>query len=171
MEGSRKPLNSVAIVFAGFILLALISQLSSHVLGQAILSYHPAGTAGLVMVQHLSTVLAVSASGLGLMFSGAALFITRKRLGGEAANYMAAGLPPRSVFRLLILYHSLHPLRWAAATAVVAVLADVALGLAVAIPLGLAIGFVILLFGWLTCVTLWTFSRGGPLTKARERAG
>jgi hypothetical protein len=171
MAGSRKPLNSVAVVFAGFILLALISQLSSHVLGEAILTYHPKGTAGLVMVQQLSTLLAVSASALGLVFSGAAFFITRKRLGAEAAVYIAAGLPLRSIVRLLISCHSPHPLRWAMVAALAAIVVDAVLGLAVVIPIGLAVSFVLLLFGGLTAVALWSFFRGGQRARTGERTG
>lgn len=162
-----RPLDSVSIVFAGFIFLVLLSQLSAHVLGQAILSYHPQGNADLAEVQSVSVTLAVSAAVLGLAFGSAVLLISRKKLSVEIDVYRANGLPLDSAMRLMLEYHPVRPLAWLAGAAAVAVGCDLLFGLNAQIPLGLAVCFATLIVGWVVFLTVRMFGERG----FRERRG
>jgi hypothetical protein len=165
-----RPLDAVSIVFAGFIFLVLLSQLSAHVLGQAVLSYQPKGSAALTQVQNISVILAVSAAALGLAFGGAVLLITKKRLTLEIDVYRANGLPATSALRLMLNYHPVRPLEWLVGAAAVAAVADSVFGLDAMIPLYLAACFGALLLGWVVFLTFSMFGRRG-FEEGRGRVG
>jgi hypothetical protein len=157
-------------VFAGFIFLVLLSQLSAHVLAQAVLAYEPKGSPALTEVQNISTTLAVSAGALGLAFGGAVLIMTRKKLALEIDVYRANGLPAASAARLMLFYHPVRPLGWLLGTAAVAIAADAVLGLDSRIPLYLAVCFAALLLGWVALLTLRMFASRG-FKEGRGRVG
>jgi hypothetical protein len=140
------------------------------VLGQAVLSYHPNGTSDLAKVRSLSVILAVSAAGLGLAFSGAVLLITQRKLTVEIDVYRANGLPLGSALNLMVAYHPVRPLLWLAGATVVAVAGDSIFGLDALIPLYLAAGFAALILGWIVLLTFYMFGRRG-FKEGRGRVG
>jgi hypothetical protein len=148
----------------------LLSQLSAHVLGQAILSYHPQGDADLAEVQSVSVTLAVSAAVLGLAFGSAVLLISRKKLSVEIDVYRANGLPLGLAIRQMISYHPVRPLAWLVGTAALAAACDVLFGLDALIPLYLAAGFAALLVGWVVFLTVRMFGERG-FKEGRGRVG
>jgi len=168
--GRPRPLNAVSIVFAGFIFLVLLSQLSAHVLAQAVLSYQPSGSAVLTQVKTISVVLAVSAGALGLVFGGAVFLITRTKLVMEIDIYRATGLPASSTLRLMLNYHPVRPLAWLAGAAAIGIVVDSAFGLDARIPLFLAVSYVALLLGWIVFLTLRMFGHRG-FREGRGRVG
>ncbi|MDA4137261.1 MAG: hypothetical protein OK449_09745 [Thaumarchaeota archaeon] len=172
MSGLRRPrpLDAVSIVFAGFIFLVMLSQLSAKVLGEAVLSYHPEGSAVLAQVQSISEILAVSAAALGLAFGSAVLIITRKKLAVEIDVYRANGLPFGSALRLMLSYHPVRPMAWLLGAAAFAVAADSVLGLDARVPLYLVLCYVTLLIGWVALLTFRMFSSRG-FKEGRGRVG
>ena len=85
MARRRRPLRAVSLVFAGFITLVLLSQLSAHFFAEAI----PKDLVGkneavLSSIQQTSTELALAASALGLVFAVAVLVITRQVVAADA---------------------------------------------------------------------------------------
>jgi hypothetical protein len=165
-----RPLDAVSVVFAGFIFLVLLSQLSAQVLAQAVLSYQPKGSPALAQVQNISVILAVSAAALGLAFGAGVLLITRKRLTIEIDVYRANGLPAVSALRLMLNYHPVRPLGWLVGAAASAVVADSVFGLDAMIPLYLAACFAALLLGWVVFLTFRMFGRRG-FEEGRGRVG
>jgi len=165
-----RPLDAVSLVFAGFIFLVLLSQLSAHVLAQAVLTYQPSGSAVLSQVKSISVVLAVSAGALGLAFGGAVFLITRRKLVMEIDIYRSTGLPASSTLRLILRYHPVRPLAWLAGAAAIAIVVDTAFGLDALIPLYLAACFVALLLGWVVFLTFRMFGRRG-FHEGRGRVG
>jgi hypothetical protein len=158
------------VVFAGFIFLVLVSQLSAHVLAQAVLAYHPKGSAVLTEAQNISTILAVSAGALGLAFGGGVLLITKKKLALEVDVYRATGLPVGSAIRLMLTYHPPRPLAWLAGAAAIATGVDASFGLDALIPLELAACFLVLLLGWVVLLTVRSFG-GRGFKEGRGRVG
>lgn len=156
---SRRPLDALALVFAGFVLLALVSQLSAHVLGLAILAYYPKGNSDLANVQEVSGALAISAGALGLLFGVSILFVTSKAIAREVDVYIASGLPVSSSLRLILSYHPIRPTAWVVGAAACAAVVDALVGLSVAVPLLLAASFIGLLFAWLGATTFRTYTR------------
>lgn len=156
-----RPLDSVSIVFAGFIFLVLLSQLSAHVLAQAVVVYEGTGSAILAKTRSLSVVLAVSAAILGLAFGAGVLLITQKKLVAEIDVYRANGLPLGSALGLMMEYHPVRPLMWLAGAAAAGVAGDWFFGLDAAIPLDLAACFAILLTGWVVLLTVYMFGHRG----------
>jgi hypothetical protein len=124
-----------------------------------VLAYEPGGSAILTDAKNISTVLAVSAAVLGLAFGGAVLLITEKKLAVEIDVYRANGLPLASAVRLMLSYHPVRPLTWLLGAALVAVVADLAVGLNALIPVDLAGCFAALLIGWVGLLTARSFSR------------
>jgi hypothetical protein len=154
-----RPLDALSVIFAGFIFLVLLSQLSAHVLGLAVLAYEPSGSSILTDAKNISTVLAVSAAVLGLAFGSAVLLITEKKLAVEIDVYRANGLPLDSAVRLMLSFHPIRPLTWLLGAALVAVVADLAVGLNAFIPVDLVGCFTTLLVGWIVLLTARNFSR------------
>lgn len=139
--------------------LALLSQLSAHVLSLAILAYYPHGSQYLSSVEKVSFALAVSAGTLGVLFGVSILFVTRRIVSREVDVYIAAGLPLGSALGLVLRYYPLRPTAWVAGAAVAAGLVDAVFGLDFLVPAALALVFVALLFGWLSLTTMRTYSR------------
>lgn len=165
-----RPLDSVSVVFAGFIFLVLLSQLSAHVLAQAILSYQPPSSPDLVEVQRVSVTLAVSAAVLGLAFGSAVLLISRKKLSAEIDVYRANGLPLGSTLRRMLAYHPVRPLVWLLVAAGAAIAGDSLFDLDALIPLDLAVSFAALLLGWIVFLTFRMFGQRG-FREGRGRVG
>lgn len=146
-------------VFAGFVALVLLSQLSVHFFSQAIPKHLLGKNAAVISsIQQTSTELAYVASALGLVFAGAVLIITRQRVAADVDIYRATGLPSSSAFLRLLRSHSARPLGWVAAAAAVTALVDVEFGLNALLPIGLGIAFAALLVGWLAFLTSVSFS-------------
>jgi hypothetical protein len=165
-----RPLDAVSIVFAGFIFLVLLSQLSAHVLAQAVLVYEPKGSPALTEVQNISATLAVSAGALGLAFGAAVLIMTRKKLTLEIDVYRANGLPASSAVRLMLYYHPVRPLGWLLGAAAIAIAADALFGLDSRVPFYLAACFAALLLGWVVLLTFRMFASRG-FKEGRGRVG
>ena len=149
-------------VFAGFVALVLLSQLSAHFFATAIPNGLLSKNAGVLLsIQRESTELAFASAAMGLIFAGAVLIITRAKLAADVDVYRATGLPPTSAFLRLLRSHSVRPLEWVAGATVVTALVDVKFGLNALLPLGLAVSFAILLFGWFAFLTSASFSQKG----------
>jgi hypothetical protein len=159
-------------VFAGFVTLAVLSQLSAHFFAASIPRHLLSANASLLAgVQQTSTELAYAASALGLVFAGAVLLITRQTVAADISIYKAAGLPSTSAFIRLLRSHSGRPLEWVALSAFAASLVDFNFGLNASIPVGLAVAFAALLVAWLALLTSTSFSRKGFERGPGGRAG
>jgi hypothetical protein len=159
-------------VFAGFVTLVLLSQLSAHFFATAIPKDLLAkNTAVLLGIQHESTELAFASAAMGLVFAGAVLIITRPKLAADVDIYRATGLPPSSAFFRLLRSHSVRPLEWVAAATAATALVDVEFGLNALIPIGLAVSFAVLLFAWLAFLTSASFSQKGFEGRSGGKAG
>jgi hypothetical protein len=162
MARRRRPLRAISLVFAGFVTLVLLSQLSSYFFAQAIPKHLlTKNSAELLKIQQTSTELAIAASALGLVFSGGVLLITRSRITADVDIYRATGLPSSSAFLRLLRSHSVGPLAWVAGAAAVTALVDVDFGLDELLPVGLAVSFAVLLLLWLGFLTSVSFSQKG----------
>ena len=162
MARRHRPLRAVSLVFAGFVTLVLLSQLSAHFFAEAIPKHLLTQNAAVISsIQQTSTELAFAAAALGLVFGGAVLLITRQKVAADVDVYRATGLPPSSAFLRLLRTHSLAPLAWVAGAAAVTALVDVDFGLNALFPIGLAVSFACLLVAWLAFVTSVSFSRKG----------
>jgi len=171
MARRRRPLRAVSLVFAGFVTLVLLSQLSAYFFAKAIPKHLlPNNASVLLQIQRTSTELAFAAAAMGLVFSGAVLLITRTRVASDADIYRATGLPFSSTFLRLVRSHSIVPLGWVTAVAVVTGLIDLDFGLNALLPVGLAIGFAAMLVGWLAFLTSISFSQNGVEVRS-GRAG
>lgn len=172
MARRRRPLRSVSLVFVGFVTLVVLSQLSAHFFAAAIprnlLAKNEAVLAG---IRQTSAELSFAASALGLVFAVAVLVITRERVAADVDVYRATGLRPSSALLRLLASHSLVPLGWVAAATAAATLLDVGFGLDFLAPMGLALSFVLLLFGWLALLTSLSFSQRGVRGRSEGRAG
>ncbi len=169
MSPRRSPLGSLSLLYSGFVLLVLVSQLSGHLLANAVTAYGATG-AQLHSIGLQSTDLAYAASALGLAFSVAVILTVRKRLDPELGVYRASGLPARSALRLVLTSHPVIPVASALATGAVAWAVDLSLGLDGAIPALLALVFASTLVLWLTGQTLASFSKSGPGETRRGRS-
>jgi len=159
MARRRRPLRAVSLVFAGFVTLVLLSQLSAYFFAQAIPKHLLLKNAAeLLQIQKTSTELAFAAAALGLVFSGAVLLITRSRVAADVDIYRATGLPFSSAFLRLLRSHSVVPLEWVTGAAAVTALIDLDFGLNAFIPIGLAVAFAGLLVSWLAFLTSASFS-------------
>jgi hypothetical protein len=162
MARRRRPLRAVSLVFAGFVTLVVLSQLSAHFFSAAIPKHLLAKDAAVISsVQQTSTELAFAAAGLGLVFAGAVLLITRQLVSADIDVYRAAGLPSSSAFFRLLRSHSAVPLTWVAGAAALTAVVDVEFGLDALLPVGLAVSFAILLVAWLALLTSASFSQKG----------
>ncbi len=162
MARRRRPLRAVSLVFAGFVTLVLLSQLSAYFFAQAIPKHLLAKNAAeLLQIQRTSTELAFAAAAMGLIFSGAVLLITRSRVAADVDIYRATGLPLSSAFLRLLRSHSVVPLEWVTGAAAVTALIDLDYGLNALIPMGLAVAFATLLVVWLAFLTSVSFSQKG----------
>lgn len=162
MARRRRPLRGVSLVFAGFVTIVVLSQLSAHFFAAAIPKHLLAKEAAVVSgVQQTSTELALAAAALGLVFAGAVLLITRPMIAADIDVYRAAGLPSSSAFFRVLRSHSARPLAWVAGAAAVTALVDVEFGLDAYYPLGLAVCFAALLIAWLAMLTSTSFSQRG----------
>jgi hypothetical protein len=162
MARRHRPLRAVSLVFAGFVTLVLLSQLSAHFFAEAIPKHLLAQNAAVISsIQQTSTDLAFAAAALGLVFAGAVLLITRQRVAADVDVYRATGLPSSSAFLRLLRSHSVAPLVWVAGVAAATALVDVDFGLNALFPIGLAVSFACLLVAWLAFVTSVSFSRKG----------
>jgi hypothetical protein len=140
MARRRRPLRAVSLVFAGFVTLVLLSQLSAHFFAVAIPKHLLVqNSAVLSGIQRTSTELAFAASALGLIFAGAVLIITRQMIAADVETYRATGLPPSLAFRRLVRSHSIGPLEWVAGAAAATALVDLYFGLNTLIPIGLGV--------------------------------
>ncbi len=172
MARRRRPLRAVSLVFAGFVTLVLLSQLSAHFFAEAIpRGLLPKNEAVISNIQQTSTELAFAASALGLIFAGAVLIITRQRLASDVDIYRATGLPSSEAFLRLLGSHTVGPLEWVAGATAVAALVDVDFGLNALMPIGLALSFALLLVVWLAFLTSVSFSQKGFEGKSRGKAG
>ena len=162
MARRRRPLRAVSLVFAGFVTLVLLSQLSAYYFAQAIPKHLLLKNAEvLLQIQKTSTELAFAAGAMGLIFSGAVLLITRSRVAADVDIYRATGLPLSSTFIRLLRSHSVVPLEWVTEAAAVTALIDLDFGLNALIPIGLAMAFAALLVVWLGFLTSVSFSQKG----------
>jgi hypothetical protein len=159
-------------VFAGFVTLVLLSQLSAHFFAEAIpknlLVKNAAVIAG---IQQTSAELAFAAAALGLVFAGAVLLITRQKVAADVDTYRATGLPLSSAFLRLLRSHSVAPLAWVAGAAAVTALVDIDFGLNALFPIGLAVSFAALLVVWLAFLTSLSFSQKGFEGRYGGKAG
>jgi hypothetical protein len=172
MARRRRPLRAVSIVFAGFVMLILLSQLSAHFFAGAIPKNLLAkNEAVLTGMQRTSTELALASGALGLVFAGAVLIITRKTVAGDVDIYRATGLPVSSAYVRLLRSHSVGPLAWVAGAAAVTALVDLDFGLDALIPVGLAVSFGVLLVAWLAFLTSASFSHRGFEGRTGGRTG
>lgn len=172
MAGRRRPLRAVSLVFAGFVTLVVLSQLSAHFFAEAIPKHLlTKDAAELSSIQQTSTEFAFAAAALGLVFGGAVLVITRQRVAADVDTYRAAGLPSTSAFFRLLRSHSTAPLAWVAGAAAVTALIDVEFGLNALFPIGLALSFAALLVLWLALLTSISFSQKGFERGSGGKAG
>ena len=172
MARRRRPLRAVSLVFAGFVTLVLLSQLSAHFFAAAIpRNLLTQNEAVLSNIQQTSTGLAIAASALALIFAGAVLIITKETVSSDVDVYRATGLPPFSAFLRLVGSHSILPLGLVTGATAVVALVDVAFGLDALLPVGLAISFVVLVVGWLGFLTSVSFSQRTVDERLRGRAG
>ncbi len=172
MARRHRPLRSVSLVFAGFVTLVLLSQLSAHFFAEAIPKHLLVQNSAVISgIQHTSTELALAAAALGLVFAGAVLLITRQKVSADVDVYRATGLPFSSAFLRLLRSHSLAPLAWVAGAATVTALVDVDFGLNALFPVGLAVCFAGLLVVWLAFLTSVSFSQKGFEGRSGGRAG
>jgi hypothetical protein len=168
----RRPLRAVSLVFAGFVTLVLLSQLSAHFFAEAIPKHLlPKNAALLSSIQQTSTDLAFAAAALGLVFGGAVLLITRQKVAADVDTYRATGLPFSSAFLRLLRSHSVGPLTWVAGVAAVTALIDIDFGLNALFPVGLAVSFAALLVVWLAFLTSTSFSQKGFEGRSGGKAG
>jgi hypothetical protein len=172
MARRRRPLRAVSMVFAGFVTLVVLSQLSAHFFAQAIpkglLAKNEAVLSG---IQQTSTELAFAASAIGLVFAGAVLIITRQKVASDVDLYRATGLPSSAAFLRLLRSHSLAPLGWVAGAAAASALVDLYFGLDTLIPIGLGVSFALLLLVWLAFLTSASFAQKGFEGRAGGKAG
>jgi hypothetical protein len=172
MARRHRPLRAVSLVFAGFVALVLLSQLSAHFFAEAIPKHLLVQKAAAISgIQQTSTELAVAAAALGLLFVGAVLVITRQKVAADVDVYRANGLPFSSAFLRLLRSHSVAPLAWVAGAAAVTALVDVDFGLNALFPIGLAVSFACLLVAWLAFLTSVSFSQKGFQGTSGGRAG
>lgn len=166
-----RTLRSLSLLYVGFLLLVLISQLSGRLLEQALASSSAVSVQQMARITSETTDLAYSASAIGLAFSFAVIFTLRRRLDVELDVYVATGLPSTSALLLMLRSHPLVPAASALVTGGVAVLIDEIDGLDILIPLGLAFAFVATLFAWLTLDTLSRYSAGRFAASATGKVG
>jgi len=172
MARRRRPLRAVSLVFAGFVTLVLLSQLSAHFFATAIPKHLLVkDEAALLSIQQTSTDLAYAASALGLVFAGAVLIITRQKIAADVDIYRATGLPSSGAFLRLLRSHSAGPLGWVAGTAAVTALVDLYFGLDALIPISLGVSFAVLLLVWLAFLTSVSFSQKGFEGRSGGRVG
>ncbi len=172
MAHRRRPLRALSLVFAGFVTLVLLSQLSAHFFADAIPKYLLLKDAAVISgIQQTSTELAFAAAGLGLVFGAAVLLITRKKVAADADVYRATGLPFSWAFLRLLRSHSVAPLAWVAGAAAVTALVDLDFGLNALFPIGLAVSFAGLLVVWLAFLTSGWFSQKGVQGRSGGKAG
>jgi hypothetical protein len=168
----RKPLRAVSLVFAGFVTLALLSQLSAHFFAEAIPKHLvPQNAATLSSIQQTSTELAFAASALGLVFAGAVLIITREKIAADVDVYRATGLPSSEAFLRMARSHSIGPLGWVVGAGTAAALVDAYFGLNALIPIGLGVSFALLLLIWLAFLTSASFAQKGFEGRTGGKAG
>lgn len=159
-------------MFAGFVTLVLLSQLSAHFFAEAIPKNLAAKDEAVISsIQQTSTELAFAAAALGLVFAAAVLLITRGKVAADVDVYRANGLPSSSAFFRLLGSHSVAPLAWVAGAAAVTALVDVDFGLDALLPIGLAVSFAGLLVFWLAFLTAVSFSRKGFQGTSGGRTG
>jgi hypothetical protein len=172
MACRRRPLRAISLVFAGFVTLVLLSQLSAHFFAEAIPKHLLVEKAAVIAsIQQTSTELAIAAAALGLVFAGAVLLITRQKVAADVDTYRATGLPPSSAFLRLLRSHSVAPLAWVAGAAAVTALVDIDFGLNALFPIGLAVSFAALLVVWLAFLTSLSFSQKGFEGRPGGKAG
>jgi hypothetical protein len=168
----RRPLRAVSLVFAGFVTLVVLSQLSAHIFAEAIPKHLLLKNAAVLSsIQQTSTELAFAAAALGLVFGGAVLLITRQKVAADVDIYKATGLPFSSAFLRLLRSHSVGPLAWVAGAAAVTALVDLDFGLNALFPIGLAVSFSGLLVAWLAFLTSTSFSEKGFEGRSGGKAG
>ncbi|HVB95800.1 MAG TPA: hypothetical protein VND41_04275 [Nitrososphaerales archaeon] len=172
MARRHRPLRAVSLVFAGFVTLVLLSQLSAHFFAEAIPKHLLVENAAVIAgIQQTSTELAFAAAALGLVFAGAVLIIARQKVAADVDTYRATGLPPSSAFLRLLRSHSVAPLAWVAGAAAVTALVDIDFGLNALFPIDLAVSFAALLVVWLAFLTSLSFSQRGFEGRPGGRAG
>jgi len=172
MARRRRPLRAVSLVFAGFVTLVLLSQLSAHFFAAAIPKHLVVENASVLSsIQQTSTELAFAASALGLVFAGAVLIITRRKIAADVDIYRATGLSSSSAFLRLVRSHSVVPLEWVAVAAAATALVDVDFGLDALVPIGLGVSFAVLLLVWLAFLTSVSFSQKGFEGRSGGKAG
>jgi len=150
--------------------MVLISQVSGHLLTQAITAYD-ATAAQTAAVRSETTGLALSASALGLAFSAAVIFTVRDRLDPELRTYRATGLPATAALRLILGSHPVIPVAAALSAGVAAALVDAVLGLDPLFPLALAAAFAGSLTLWLSAHVLRALARQAPDRGSAGRVG
>src|SRR5271169_2172954 len=162
MARRHRPLRAVSLVFAGFVTLVLLSQLSAHFFAESIPKHLLVKNEAVISsIEQTSTELAFAAAALGLVFGAAVLLITRQKVAADVDVYRATGLPSSSAFLRLLRSHSVAPLAWVAGAAAVTALVDVDFGLDALFPIGLAVSFAALLVVWLAFLTSMSFSKRG----------
>ena len=159
-------------MFAGFVTLVLLSQLSAHFFAEAIPKHLLVKNAAVIAsIEQTSTELAFAAAALGLVFAGAVLLITRQKVAADVDTYRATGLPLSSAYLRLLRSHSVAPLAWVAGAAALTALVDIDFGLDALFPIGLAVSFAALLVIWLAFLSSLSFSQKGFEGRSGGRAG
>jgi len=172
MARRHRPLRAVSLVFAGFVTLVLLSQLSAHFFAEAIPKHLLVKNAAVIAsIEQTSTELAFAAAALGLVFAGAVLLITRQKVAADVDTYRATGLPLSSAYLRLLRSHSVAPLAWVAGAAALTALVDIDFGLDALFPIGLAVSFAALLVIWLAFLSSLSFSQKGFEGRSGGRAG
>ena len=172
MTRRRRPLRAVSVVFAGFVTLVLLSQLSAHFFAEAIPKHLLAkNEAVLAGIQHTSTELALASGALGLVFAGAVLVITRKTVAADVDIYRATGLPLSSGVPPFAQVSFARPVGMGGRGGRGDRPRRPDFGLDTIIPLGLAVSFAILLVAWLAFLTSASFSHRGFDGGAGPRSG
>jgi len=159
MAGRRRPLRAVSVVFAGFVTLIVLAQLSVHFFADAIPKHLVSeNEAVLASIQRTSTELAFVSGALGLVFAGAVLIITRPRVAADIDIYRATGLPALSAYARVVRSDSVRPLEWVVLATALTALVDAHFGLDALLPVGLAVAFAALMLAWLAFLTYVSFS-------------
>jgi hypothetical protein len=164
----RRPLGAISLVFAGFVTLVLLTQLSAYEFALDVPRGYVGRATELVGVRDVALSLALSAAAFGLIFACVVLIITRKMVMSEVDIYRVTGLAPSSALGKVLQAHSARPVAWVLGAAVLTSLIDLDLGLNAFLPLGLATSFVALLLAWLVLLTYRTFSLGDAGDVARR---
>src|SRR5690348_5884478 len=106
-------MRALGVLFVGFIVLVLLSEVGENLLARVILSYsstYISESSVIVAIRGVSTELVLTAVILGITFEVAVLLTARRRLGAEIRIYRLMGLPVTSAVRLILASQPVLPL-------------------------------------------------------------